>query len=86
MNKYYQHAILIILGLLIYSNTLENDFVFDDRPRIMNNETIKNFSSIQDIWEEGTLRPFGIFTFAMNYNINKLDVTGYHIVNIIIHI
>ena len=31
-------------------------------------------------------RPIGILTFAINYNIHKLDLWGYHLVNLIIHL
>lgn len=31
-------------------------------------------------------RPFGMFTFALNYHFNQLDVYYYHFVNLIIHL
>ena len=79
--------ILIGLGVLvIYSNISKSPFVFDDLSSIVENKTIKdlsNFSSLSKL-----LKPRAIvdFTFALNYRVGKLNVFGYHLVNVLIHI
>jgi tetratricopeptide (TPR) repeat protein len=56
-------------------------FQFDDIENIATSPEIKSFgSSIK------RSRYIGDLTFSLNYWLNGLDVTGYHIVNIIIHI
>tara|TARA_B100001250_G_scaffold188793_1_gene162217 strand:+ start:3741 stop:5498 length:1758 start_codon:yes stop_codon:yes gene_type:complete len=81
MNKYTQLLVLFLLGILIYSNTIDNQFVFDDIPHIQNNSTLKDLSSLY-----GGARWFGMYTFKINYYFHELNVKGYHIINIIIHI
>jgi tetratricopeptide (TPR) repeat protein len=80
-------------GSFIYSNTLESPFVFDDDLRIVNNHSIQiSQLNPKEIWEaafgkkSAANRPIGNISFALNYYFHQLDVKGYHIVNIIIHI
>jgi tetratricopeptide (TPR) repeat protein len=93
----YHLLLVLILGILGYSNTLNAPFQFDDTPNIVNNPIIKNLDyyitpaeakSYKDFAEYPLLinRYIGSLTFALNYKINKLDVTGYHVVNILIHL
>ncbi len=92
------HILLIITFCLIaYSNTFRVPFQFDDTPTIVENPIIKDLSymvnpSAAKIYKETSpyesmkRRYVGILTFALNYRIHKLDVTGYHLVNLFIHI
>lgn len=89
------HLFLLTLAIAIsYSGTLEHSWHFDDICNIVKNESIK----VENLgWEEinkalyspytGTLsRSFAFFTFALNYYFSGFDTTGYHLVNIAIHI
>jgi tetratricopeptide (TPR) repeat protein len=84
------HIILIaVLGVIVYSNSLHGQFVFDDRSSILNNPVIKdlgNFLWNSTGYEYNRQRFIGYFSFAVNYRIGRLNVTGYHFVNLIIHI
>ena len=79
---------LILIALttaVIYSNVYHAPFVFDDISSIVENTNIRdvaNYFSLKQL-----LKPRGIvnLTFALNYEFGKLDVFGYHLVNIIIH-
>lgn len=86
--KYHLIALLAIslLCIVIYSNTLKSPFVFDDDPNIVENKTITNLSNYFSLSK--LLKPRAIvdFTFALNYRFGKLNVFGYHLVNILIHI
>ena len=89
--------LIVILGLLGYSNTFHASFHFDDKHNITNNPIIKE---LQFFHETSTAKEFatnlqytalkqryiGYLTFALNYKIHGLNVTGYHIVNITVHI
>jgi len=79
-------AIIILLGIIIYSNSFQCSFHFDDLPRIVNNPNIRNLVDVKAWWNSYPMRPVGMFTFALNYHFNKLDVFGYHLVNLIIHL
>jgi len=76
---------IIILGAIVYSNTLNATWHFDDSVVVTENWSLRdlrgNFNTIFS-----ANRSVGFFTFALNYYFNKLNVTGYHVVNILIHI
>jgi len=76
---------IIVLGFLVYSNTFQASWHFDDKPAIVENPLVKR---LDNFWPLSTwsVRYFGYLTFALNYKIGRLNVVGYHIVNISIHI
>ena len=98
--KTYIHLlIIVILGFLIYSNTFHADFELDDEIYIVRNPAIKDFIYFADPLKVLELpnyttdnkyafltRIAGYFTFALNHHLHGLDVTGYHVFNILIHI
>ncbi|MCK5506193.1 MAG: hypothetical protein KAJ10_13595, partial [Thermodesulfovibrionia bacterium] len=91
MNKRFLHILLIILvGFLVYSNTFDVPFHLDDRNNIIENREIKDLSGyLQHLFTEdivSNLRYIGYLTFSINYKLHGLDVTGYHLVNLLIHI
>ena len=82
-----------ILGFLLYSNTFDSPFVFDDNPRIIENQSIRITElSAANLIESAfgkqspKTRPVGNVTFALNYYFHQYNVEGYHLVNIVIHI
>ena len=87
-------ACLVFLIIIIYSNTLNAPFQWDEREFIVNNPIIKdlryftNPSAAKGFEFYGHLmeRYIGYLTFALNYRMHGFSVTGYHIVNIAIHI
>jgi tetratricopeptide (TPR) repeat protein len=88
------HVVLIVLlSFLAYSNTFHASFHFDDTHVIVNNPIIKDLpfffkhSKAEDLPNSIPKgRYIGYLTFAINYKLHGLDVTGYHICNILIHI
>jgi len=82
-------AIIAVLGVIIYANTLQVPFYFDDYTNIINIPLVKNLAHFTDFTsvDQGVGRRYiGYLTFALNYRFHGLDVTGYHLVNIAIHI
>src|SRR5438045_3911055 len=73
---------LSLLTILIYSNTLSASFQYDDISNIVQNPGIRNFSSLP---LSGS-RYVGFLSFALNYHFGGLNVSGYHLVNLLIHI
>lgn len=43
-------AVLILCGLLPYTNTLVNGFVYDDNTQVLNNPYIQNFRHLREIF------------------------------------
>ena len=88
---------IITIISIVYSNTLEAPFVFDDKLVIVENPIVRDLGYMVNPseakvhkghfeYESFRHRYIGYLTFAINYWFHKLDVTGYHLVNIAIHI
>ncbi len=76
------------LGFLIYRNSIDGPFVFDDYSIIIDNPVIKSGQTFKKIsfWTNINQRPIALFTFYLNYIVGQLDTTVFHITNIFIHI
>ena len=94
-SRFTIHALcLVFLIVIIYANTLNGPFQWDESEFIVKNPIIKDlhyFSNPSDangfkLYSAFINRYIGYLTFALNYRIHGLSVTGYHIVNIAIHI
>ena len=84
LNKPFFHMpLLFIIGFIAYSNTFSVPFHFDDILNIADNPSLRDLGNF---WPPSGIRWFGFFTFAVNYHLDGLYVTGYHIVNLSIHI
>ncbi len=83
-----KNALSVILiatvAFIIYSNTFYSSFHFDDTPAIVENYAIHRFD-LKEIFSTSS-RPILDLTFALNYYFGKLDVFGYHLVNIMLHV
>ena len=76
--------LIVILPTIIYSNTFDATFHFDDKPSIVENYAIHRFD-LKEIFSKAS-RPVLEVTFALNYYFGKLNVFGYHLVNLMLHI
>lgn len=79
-------ALLVIIGSAIYSNTLHSSFQFDDKQNIVNNPDIRNLANPRAIFNFMPTRFIPNLSFAVNYHFGRLNVIGYHLFNILIHI
>ena len=82
-------AIALVVGIL-YSNTLDSPFVFDDGRNIVQNRFIEvadlSFGELSEAAFASPLdRPVASLSFALNYHFGRFEVAGYHVVNIAIH-
>jgi tetratricopeptide (TPR) repeat protein len=74
-----------------YVNSLDNPFIWDDSNAIVNNPTIR---SLWPLWKPllppaetpVATRPLVNLSFALNYALHGLDVRGYHLVNLGLHL
>jgi hypothetical protein len=98
LKKPVSHVLLvIILCLIAYSNSFHVPFHFDGKDAIAENPIIKDFQFFTSPSKAKALtghfgyhtfrsRYVGYLTFALNYSMHGLDTTGYHIVNLMIHV
>ncbi len=81
------HLFLIaIIGLIVYANTFQVPFVFDDAGNIVDNYLIKDLRSFTEPSQLLGTRYVGNLTFALNFYLHGLNVAGYHVVNLAVHI
>ena len=81
-------AIILIscLGIIVYANTFYGPFHFDDTVFIISNFAIRNIHKPLNIWQCFPCRFVTLFSFAINYHFSKLNVFGYHLFNLMVHL
>lgn len=98
MSKSNTIVVFLLLALAIalaYANSLNARFVYDDYAFVYNNESIRTFSPLSKFLfspeafsqpvSYHVYRPLASFTFAVNYALNGLNPSGYHLVNLLFH-
>lgn len=94
-----QLFLIIVLGFAVYVNSLNGKFIWDDYAYVKDNSHIKTLSYIIKIFSErlgegyvektnisNFYRPLQILTYMIDYSIWGLNVFGYHLINILLHI
>jgi len=87
---------LFVIVFSIYANTFDASWHLDDDQNIQNNKAVhltklnwknikKTFFYVGREGNEKLYRPTACFSFAVNYYFGRLNVFGYHLVNIFIH-
>lgn len=88
--------LITLIIVIVFSNSLKNDFAWDDKYLIVNNPYVKDFSYIPKIFtsqlydgsgiERNFYRPLQLFSFAIDYSVWKLNPFGYHLTSLLLHI
>ncbi|HXW13755.1 MAG TPA: tetratricopeptide repeat protein [Terriglobia bacterium] len=90
-------ALLLLLAVLPYVNTLQNGFVYDDNNEVLTNPYIRSFSRVGDIFGTRILahlgargatnyyRPISIFGFLICNKLFGLLPYGFHLANLLLH-
>ncbi len=82
---------IVGVALAAYANSFAGPFVFDDRPAIVDNLTLRHWwppwPMLAPPAEGASVcgRPLLNVSFAVNYAWGGLGVTGYHVVNLVLH-
>jgi tetratricopeptide (TPR) repeat protein len=93
--RLFSIPLIILVGLLAYSNSINVPFQFDDFANIVKNPFIRYLAHHPDDYSISEMllinvalkkRIVGFLSFAMNYKLHGFDVSGYHIFNILVHI
>ncbi len=89
--RWWFPALLLLAGVLAYSNVWHTPFVLDDQASVVDN------ASIRRLWPPGDVlsppagagvggRPLANLSFALNFAAGGLAVEGYHVVNVALHL
>ncbi len=84
-------GLLVFVGVLTYWNSISGPFLFDDQRSIVENVQIRRLwplsAAVSPPRETPVAgRPLVNLSFAINYALGGLDVRGYHLFNIAIHL
>lgn len=89
-------VLIAALGFVIYAPSMNGKFIYDDKFLVQDNTYVKNLSGLpkmftQDIGSGADqpysfYRPLQMITYMFDYAIWNLNVIGYHLSNVIMHI
>ncbi|XP_065353205.1 protein O-mannosyl-transferase Tmtc2-like [Cloeon dipterum] len=91
-------GVCALAATLVFVNTFNAGFVYDDNRAILSNDDIRPSSPISnlfsnDFWgtpmahggSHKSFRPLTVLTFRLNYLAGGLDASGYHAANVLLH-
>lgn len=80
--------LIMIVGLVIYANSFDGEFLFDDGVHIAQQRNIQELSRFTEwsTWTKVNERPLAVYSIALNYQLGELNVVGFHVFNTLIHI
>lgn len=90
----------LLLATFLYVNTLQGQFVYDDKPQIARNTLIQDESNLwralfSDVWAfkrgdaaavSNYWRPTFVLWLIINFQMFGLDTFGWHLLNILMHV
>ncbi|MBU0684115.1 MAG: tetratricopeptide repeat protein [Candidatus Omnitrophica bacterium] len=89
-------VLIALVGFAVYFNSLDGKFIWDDDHLVKDNIYITNGIHFPTLFtthigsganiDYSSYRPLQIVTYTIDYSFWKLDVRGYHLTNIILHI
>jgi hypothetical protein len=79
-------GLIAVMILIAYSNTFTASFHFDDNPAILENDSIRHATVANILRILAGNRPVVYLSIMLNYQLNGLNVVGWHIFNIGVHI
>jgi tetratricopeptide (TPR) repeat protein len=81
--------------LLVYANSLDNGFHYDDEHSIQKNIHIRDLENFTRFFtdpstfsvdhDKGMFRPLLLISYALNYAYGEYEVTSFHVVNLALH-
>ncbi len=78
--------LIAVVTFVVYSNTYKVPFVFDGKVQIEKKETLRDLNNYFSLKGFKSRRPIVDFSFALNYQLGRLNPVGYHLFNILIHL
>lgn len=91
-------CLIVVLTFAVYANSLQGEFIWDDKDLIVDNSYIKNWSNLdtnltkdffyrsQDKGKVGYYRPVITLSYMLDYSLWKQNSSGYHLTNLIFHV
>src|SRR3989339_1323208 len=96
MNKYLSgivpYIILSVISIIVFCNTLDNTFVYDDSVTIVKNNLIKNWKNFHTLFSfnyfilsgELSYRPLVTLSYFIDYSLWGANPGGFHLANLLL--
>ncbi|MCH8748260.1 hypothetical protein IH781_00760, partial [Patescibacteria group bacterium] len=78
-------VIVVALGVMIYSNTVQVPFVYDD-VNLLELRIPNNYAEMTLREAVSWVRSLPYYTFSLNYRFSGFELGSYHLVNIVLHV
>ncbi|MBI5555451.1 MAG: tetratricopeptide repeat protein [Elusimicrobia bacterium] len=88
-------VLLVLLVVAVFGNTLLNQFVYDDKVFVINNQFIKEFKHVPQFFTNARsfsgdrdfmiYRPLASLSLSLDHWLWALNPLGYHLTNIVLH-
>jgi len=95
-NVYAHVALVLLIGLVSYSNAFDAPFQWDEKVLVVENPIVKDLGAFLDPSKASGAEAFqheafrqryvGYLSFALNYAAGGNEVAGYHAVNLAVHL
>nr|XP_046917032.1 protein O-mannosyl-transferase TMTC2-like [Dermatophagoides farinae]XP_046917033.1 protein O-mannosyl-transferase TMTC2-like [Dermatophagoides farinae] len=98
-NRLRDYILILSFASLLYLNSLDADFAYDDNRAILNNQDVLSTTPwyhlfINDFWgtpiqssnSHGSYRPITVVSFRLNHMIHGHTPFGFHLVNLLLHL
>ena len=93
MMRFLKLILLIAIPVIVYANSLQNTFVYDDVFTITDNYFIRNWGNFPHLFTseyfkssgEATYRPVVTLSYFIDYSIWHLNPLGFHLTNVLLH-
>lgn len=79
-------GLLVVLGILIYANSMDCAFQLDDFESLVNNTRIRNIEEMYLLGNIVPTRALGYGSFALTYHWAQYDLFYWHLTNLLIHV
>ena len=94
-HTYWIYAVIVVLVLAIYGNTINHEFVMDDSLYIVNNKVVQNHQwenifTKSSTWgndgvNDGAYRPIVLASFVLDHVFFGDKPSGYHVIQIVLY-
>ncbi|MEA1928147.1 MAG: tetratricopeptide repeat protein, partial [Candidatus Auribacterota bacterium] len=87
----YYIILIAAVGMILYYNSLQGEFVFDDEAIIVKNHHIEKVRPLREAFAAPPDspvrdRPVVNLTLSLNFLLGRRSPSGYHLVNLVIHL
>ncbi|MCD6288755.1 MAG: hypothetical protein J7M12_06530, partial [Candidatus Hydrogenedentes bacterium] len=78
--------VVLCLTVLVYANSIDNGFHYNDERFIVDNGAIRHLLDIPAFFRTYPYRPLFTMSLAVNFALGKLAPVGYHILQLALHL